>query len=331
MSQNYAHRFDVHPGWKVILMDLGINPEEALRLAGLPLDLFNRENATVSPKEFFDFWQALEDIAQGRELPLEIGQILSVESFDPTTFACLCSPNMNVAIERLSHYKTLIGPLKLILDKDDKYTRIRIQVANTTSKTPRFFAATELVFLTKLIRLATRQNIKPTRIEVSSRLGQLETYTDYFGTIPLLSDVDAITFKASDAQQPFLIQSEAMWDFFEPELKKRLAQLEAGCSMAQKVRSTLMEQLPSGLCAIDDVAQKLGFTSRTLQRKLKTEEHSFQEILGELRHDLAKHYLKNTQMRLAEISFMLGFLDSNSFIRSFKKWTGITPGQFREQ
>lgn len=70
---------------------------------------------------------------------------------------------------------------------------------------------------------------------------------------------------------------------------------------------------------------KLGLSTRTLQRRLKEEGTSFQRTLDEVRTELARHYLKNSSMSGAEISFLLGFEDPNSFFRAFQRWTGKTP------
>lgn len=64
-----ANRFTVMQGWKVLLVDMGINPTDVLTLAGLPADLFVRSKATISAEEMFTFWNALEQLAGEHELP----------------------------------------------------------------------------------------------------------------------------------------------------------------------------------------------------------------------------------------------------------------------
>ncbi|MCM1012326.1 helix-turn-helix transcriptional regulator [Brevibacterium sp. XM4083] len=64
---------------------------------------------------------------------------------------------------------------------------------------------------------------------------------------------------------------------------------------------------------------------RTLQRQLKAEGTSFQAVLAETRENLARHYLVRNDLRTAEIAFLLGYTDTNSFYRAFKTWTGMTP------
>ena len=120
-----------------------------------------------------------------------------------------------------------------------------------------------------------------------------------------------------------------MWDFFEPGLKERLAELGSEASTAQRIRSVLLESLPSGKSAIADTANRLATSTRTLQRRLTAEGTSYQEVLDGVREELAMHYLKNSSLPSAQISFLLGFKDPNSFFRAFHAWSGSTPDSVR--
>lgn len=120
-----------------------------------------------------------------------------------------------------------------------------------------------------------------------------------------------------------------MWKFFEPELNKRLSMMETDDSYAARVRSALMELLPGGECSIEDVAKKLGYSKRSLQRKLQEENTSFQKQLNHTRELLAKYYVGSTDMRAEDIAYLLGYQDTSSFLRAFSVWTGCSVGEYR--
>ena len=79
------------------------------------------------------------------------------------------------------------------------------------------------------------------------------------------------------------------------------------------------------------VAERFDMTVRTLQRHLQLAGTSYQQILDELRQELAEHYLTRSDLAVQDIAQYLGFTESRSFHRSFKGWTGMTPGEFRER
>jgi AraC-like DNA-binding protein len=80
---------------------------------------------------------------------------------------------------------------------------------------------------------------------------------------------------------------------------------------------------------MDAVAQRLAMSKRSLQRYLGDESVSFQDVLSQVRQGLAQHYLINSTISPGEMSWLLGFQESNSFIRAFRSWTGTTPGAYR--
>lgn len=326
-----ATQFSVQPGWKLLISDMGINPRNVLTLAGLPADLFSKKNATLSPNEYFRFWNALEEAAGAEELPLKFGQVISVEAFDPPIFASLCSPNLNTALLRLAEYKRLIGPISMTVEIGKRKTSVTLECYGHDGQIPRSLGATELVFFTQLARLATRKSIVPADLALPQLPENPKPYKSFFGMPIRSGKVIRIAFTAQDAVYPFLTENAAMWDFFEAELKKRLSDLDTETTISQRVKSALLEMLPSGHSSIEEAARRLALSKRTLQRHLSQESSSYQEILNTTRKELAQHYLFRSAISQGEIGYLLGFQDGNSFLRAFKGWTGTTPGEYRSE
>ena len=83
------------------------------------------------------------------------------------------------------------------------------------------------------------------------------------------------------------------------------------------MRGELLELLPSGSSSAGDVARKLAVSKRTLQRRLQSEDTSYQSVLNDVRKDVATRYLSNSSLSSAEIAYLIGFEDPNSFFRAF--------------
>jgi len=324
-------QFAVHPGWRLLISDIGVNPDDVLRLAGLPLDLFSRKDAMVNTAQYFQIWHALEQVDGTQILPLKVGKAISVEAFDPAIFASLCSPNLNIALQRLSSFKKLIGPMVLNVDVGQERTAIRLECYGEDVLIPQNLAVTELVFITQLVRLGTRYRVVPKEIVLPELPEQIEAYTDYFGVTPRRGKQTIVSFYKQDGVRPFLTANESMWEFFEGSLRKRLSTLDSTAKMSDRVKAVLLEGLPAGQSSMDFVAKQLAVSTRTLQRQLNEESSSFTDILSDTRHQLATHYLRKPNMSQGEIAYLLGFQDVNSFNRAFKDWAGITPGTYRHQ
>ena len=159
----------------------------------------------------------------------------------------------------------------------------------------------------------------------------MRPYAEYFGVYAQHGPRPLLAFSAADATLPFLTANDEMWQSFQLQLETRLADLDATATATDRVRAVLLELLPSGVASLEATARRLGTSVRTLQRRLQREQQSFQGVLNRTRQDLACHYLKTSDMTCAEISFLLGFEDPNSFFRAFQAWTGQTPERLREK
>jgi AraC-like DNA-binding protein len=81
----------------------------------------------------------------------------------------------------------------------------------------------------------------------------------------------------------------------------------------------------------DRVAEICGLNKRTLTRKLQARGTSITQVLAEMRKTLAEKELNNSDHKVAEIAAMVGYLDPTVFSRAFKRWTGVSPREFRKQ
>ncbi len=116
----------------------------------------------------------------------------------------------------------------------------------------------------------------------------------------------------------------------EQLLQEHLLQL-GHTSTRYRVLSEITRRLKSGEPRRADIAAALYISDRTLQRRLNEENVSYQQLLNEARMALARQYLADKRLSLAEVSDLLGFVDQSNFHRASKRWFGKAPGQVRGQ
>jgi AraC-like DNA-binding protein len=327
---NKSAQYKLQRGWQVLLKDLGINLQEVLILAELPRDIFVRDDVRLNASQYFRFWNSLELVSKFDDLPLRIGQSMSLDVFDPPMFASICSPNLNIGLQRLAYFKRLIAPIVLEIKQTRLGTCITLKRYDSAEQLSQIVAESELFFLSWLARIATRCHVVPLKVQLAQKPLKLSSYEKYFGTPISIGKFNQIVFSQADTNLPFLTEDAGMWNFFEPALRKRLSELSEHETFSSRTRSALLELIPAGQLSIADTAKKLAFSQRSLQRQLQKEGTTFQNMLRDVRVELATHYLKNSSISLGEISFLLGFQESNSFIRAFSEWMSITPGEFRK-
>lgn len=140
----------------------------------------------------------------------------------------------------------------------------------------------------------------------------------------------ALYLDAAQLRAPLATANPELARHNEDILARMLAQVDRS-HILPRVRAHLLERLPQGEPGQQAVADALHMSLRNLQRRLADEGTTFRELLGTLRHELALRYIADPALSLNEISYLLGFADSSSFGRAFKRWTGRTPQDYREQ
>jgi len=325
-----AKTFPVDAGWRTLLRDLGVKPADVMRRAGLPEDLLARPQAGLSTAEYFSFWRSLEAAVGDPLFPLRLVDAITPEVFSPPIFAALCSPNLRLATQRLSQYKRLVAPMALDLTVDKRGAlSLSPRWLDALVAPPLSVVASELAFFVRLVQLATREPIHAVQVTMPTIPDPLPEYERYFGASIRKGKAASISFSASDAELPFLTANDAIWQVFEPDLRRRLAELDETASTSERVRALLLESLPSGQASMDSIAGRMAMSKRTLQRRLGEDGVTFQSLVNQTREALARHYLSRTTLSNGEISFLLGFEDPNSFFRAFHDWTGCTPDELR--
>jgi AraC-like DNA-binding protein len=109
---------------------------------------------------------------------------------------------------------------------------------------------------------------------------------------------------------------------------EQLAKIPTSARFSQRVRACILSMLPLGRLTADAVAARFSMSNRTLRRRLEEEATSYQEILDDVRAELARHYLTKEKRGIDEVAFLLGFSDPSAFTKAFRRWTGQTPADF---
>lgn len=327
---NNNRRFIFDKSFRFIFAFLKISETKVLQQAKLPVDLFDMKVISLSTEQYFDLWTAvLEQTDADEPIPLKFEKLPLFASLSVPVMAALCSPDFLTFCDRIREYKPLIGPLNLKLSSNESQFKVEITHIDESIELHPLIIASEFVFFMKMLRYGSGEEIVPEKVEVVS-FDNHPGYTEYFGTEPVLAKKNVLTVKLEDAKKPFTVADQSVWARFEPELRKRLHELELDSSFAAKVRAVLMEMLPMGKCSIDRVSEKLCVSSRTLQRRLKMENTNYQQQLNHSRELLAKHYLGTTSISITEISFLLGYEEPSSFSRAFSLWVGESPEAYRD-
>jgi len=108
----------------------------------------------------------------------------------------------------------------------------------------------------------------------------------------------------------------------------QLARIPSAGGLAERVRALVRSMLRRGDLSAEAVAAQLAMSDRTLRRRLREEGTSYQEVLDDVRAELARRYLASPERGIDEVALLLGFSDSSAFTKAFRRWTGRTPADW---
>ena len=319
------NRFQLPPSTNALFKDLNVDPEVVLRKAQLPTDFFVREDALLTRDEVVRVWQAFVEECEIENLAVVLGKAMVDSPFHPLLFAARCSPNLEVAMKRLADYKRIMGPCIFSIAYDGDDMQLVSKIDDGSEAIPSDLIAMDFVFLVHLARSSSRTELRPKRVELDIVPAHVKELEAFLGVPVYKSDCCRIVFAKKEYKQPFLEADERLWRMFEADFKGRLADASGMETLDERVEAVLLELLPAGLANVDEAASRLAMSRRTLQRKLKEEGKTFNQLLSNTRAKLTKNYLKQGTFSKTEIAFLLGFSDPNSFFRAYKSW-GMDDG-----
>ena len=309
---------------------LGLDRGEITELAGLlDTDLENAEErvpVTASVR-----LSAVLRAKLGPSAALQLGALLANERGSILSYLAENCPNLGDAYRIIERYRPIAfevaQPRLVVGDSTASFScAFPAPFVEVAPDTVELFIA----FWLSKGRYLTRQDWTPKKILLQSPPSDTDAYARVF-RCPVVNHAatSEIVFDASLVQQPVVNSDPNLLHFLEliaDDILKKLPQHETFC---RKVQSTIAAMLPHGKPALDQLAEKLNISARTIQRRLAEEETSFAALLDEARRVAALKYVSDSRISISEAARLVGYSEPSTFYRAFKRWTDTTPADYR--
>lgn len=313
------------------LDEFGVSVPDVLRRAGLPRDLFKQTRVLVSTAELFALWRAIDQVSSDPLIGVKLGVEAKTERYHPMAIAALSTENLVAASEQMARYKKLTAPEEILVELGQEEFTVGFRWLLAVDDEPLSLTDYCFSWMRSLARHGTGTAVTPLRAEYVQQRSNLRQIERSLGCeIVVGAPRNAIVFRASDATKPFVTRNAELLELLAPQFEEQLQQYKEEDSFLELVRRTIQDELTGHRPSIDAISKALHLGPRTLQRKLQESGSSFQRVLDESRHQMARYYLSNSALELNEAAYLLGFEDPNSFGRAFRNWEGVPPSDWRE-
>jgi AraC-like DNA-binding protein len=284
----------------------------------------------VSTEEFFALHRGIAEASNDPCFGLKLGTEERVERYDPVKIAAISARSFRDAIERISRYKQLTCPEEIRVVERGNESAVQFFWLLSHEKEPPLLVDVCFAWILSMAHRGIGRRVSPKRVEFQRPPAHREIYEMHFGCrVKFKADRNALVFNMADMELPFVTHNADLLGIVAPQLDSELAQQLAQKTLLEQAKGILKHLLAGQRPGIKDLARELHLSTRTLQRRLTEHGVTFQRLLDEARHELARHYLLHSSRELNETAYLLGYEDANSFFRAFQHWEGTTPGQWR--
>lgn len=304
-----------------VLSELGVTPEY----------LQSKQLRTPHNAQLV-FWETIESISNNPDVGLFLGQHLPVFRGQVLEYLFLSSANFGEGLRRALDYQRLISDAsnaELIVD--DAHCYMLINTASEDVRTLRHFNECFAQGLIAFFKFVTENVFEPDRIEfVHEAPENSQEVTRVFGCEVVFGQQENRLFFSKTVLNHTSPHAEPeLMALHERLASEQVARLEK-MDIVDQVTRIIAEQLESGEVTLETVAVRLEIKPRSLRTRLSEAETNFNQLLSDYRYRLAKRLLAGTNESIDEIVYLTGFSEPSTFYRAFKRWSSMTPIEYRK-
>lgn len=314
----------------------GLNVQEALVAAECPHALDDVEGRVP--------WEVVERIAAAGVSQIGIVGIMRAmgamrgERSGPLYYLAKHSPTVGVALGRIAKYGRVTNGLAdyrlVVSPRSSRFELVQRQFLSMAYR--RLISPTWAVGMVTVIRQIAGPDFEPMSISLEGPRpadpDMLRSYeTALQPGLRFLNDRTVLEFDSKIMERKIADASPVLEAAMLHYVTELAADLPDDSTFARRLGQILVESIHGARCSVLDAAQQLGTTPRTMQRKLRDEGTSYTQVLDSVRQEIAISELREPNVTIEEIASLLGFDKVSSFHRAFKRWTGVTAGQFRKR
>lgn len=311
----------------------GVQTADLLAQAGLTLAWLENPDARLPGPTALGLWHALRQRCADPALQLAAPSTLPFGAYRVIDYLVAAAATVGEGIGHFVRFFGLIADaIDLNVDQDRDGYCLCLSLANGAPVPPVYV---DYVFAALVSRI--RMRIKPDLRVRQVQFRQPEPparapYAELFGAPVFFgADADQLFFSAAEWHAPTAGADAALAQVLEEHARILAQQLQpAPSSFGTEVQQAIAAAPAAGGSAAK-VAKALHISVRTLQRKLVETGATFREVSDLVRGQLAEGYLADPQVSIAEVALLLGFSDQSSFNRAFRRWTGQSPGRWRQR
>lgn len=315
------------------IADQGVAPRELLAGTSIPSRWLRQPDRALSHEQRLALFRKAQRLSRRPDTALRAGQRQRISDFGVYGYAMATSPTLGDAIRFGRKHLALAGPvLRITFELRGNLGVLRSHNPQSLGNVLPFVAEFWRSSMTALLSRILEAPFPSTAMYFPYEAPRYaKAYRSTFAC-PVYFDSDIMEwhFDASVLEAPCPNASTMTAGIFRDFCERIVSSGEGQTSLQREVRAACLNTQGRQVTAAS-VAATLGLSLRTFHRRLRAEGTTFQRLLDEVRSSVAIEYLVNTTMPVEEIGNRLGMPDASNFRKAFRRWTGRSPGTYRDK
>jgi AraC-like DNA-binding protein len=315
----------------VVLEDFGVDSNEVLTEAGIDPELFADPDYLITYAARDRLFRQCVSRTGCQHFGLLVGQRMNLKALGLVGLLMKTSPDAGKALKslvNLLHLHSQGAVMTLRVDED--VAMLTYDAFEPGLEATDQTGAGAVAMMLNVMRTLCGADFRPVEASFAHRRpADTEPYRKFF-RVPLYFDAEhyALVF-SRDWLHVRLLGAD---DDLQELLQKQVEAFEAKHKLAfpDQVRSVLRSALLTGYHSENKIAALFSMHSHTFRRRLEASATNFHELVDECRFEIAREMLRNTSLSVGEISASLGYSRASSLIRAFRRWSGVSPGRWRQ-
>lgn len=281
-------------------------------------------------------WQVGESLAGDPDIGLHAAASANPGALSILGYVILNCRTPREALEKLGRYAALLNDgLRVHMSREGGDTHLVFEaiagVDNYVQRSPRQPMETMAAGVVCTLGALTEGKLAPHEIGFRHAApASVAEHQRILGTSPRFGrPVDRMVFRTDDLERPLRSANASLLAVFERHADELLERISEHGPVSRRLLATLAKRMQGGAPPLGEIASAMAMSARNLQRTLRDEGTSYQDLLDHARRELALRHLATPEGSAAEVAFLLGFADASAFTRAFRRWTGSTPGAWR--
>jgi len=310
----------------------GIACEPLLREAGLTLAQIEDRAARVPVRSQVRLLELAAAALPDEFLGFHLARDYDLRELGLLHYVLASSETLDDALQRATRYSTTVNEglsLKYVERNDVAVAFHYVGIARHSDRHQMEFAVTTVI---RACRELTGRHLLPHRVQFTHRRDEDHSEISAFLGVDVEfgASSDEIAFPRTIRDLPVVSAdpylSNILIGYCEEALARRVKRDGA---VRSAIENAIAPLLPHGKARVDEVARRLGLSPRTLARRIASEGLTFGGVLDKLRCDLAQRHLRDSNLSISQIAWLLGYQEVSAFTHAFKRWTGMTPREMR--